>query len=55
MPLIATRLLLASLVLVGATACTPQSDPETGRSLAPSAGLPADLERYLENVVTTIG
>ena len=41
MPLIATRLLLASLVLVGATACTPQSDPETGRSLAPSAGLPA--------------
>ena len=41
MPLISTRLLLASLVLVGATACTPQSDPETGRSLAPSAGLPA--------------
>lgn len=41
MPLIATRLLLASLVLVGTTACTPQSDPETGRSLAPSAGLPA--------------
>lgn len=34
-------LLLAGALLLATSACTPQSDPQTGRSQAPSAGLPA--------------
>jgi len=33
-------LLLASTALLATSACSPQSDPQTGRSMAPSAGLP---------------
>ena len=35
------RLLLASAALLASTACSPQTDPETGRNMAPSAGLPS--------------
>ena len=34
-------LLLACTSVLALAACTPASDPESGRSLAPSAGLPA--------------
>jgi cytochrome c553 len=35
------RLLLAGAALLAGTACSPQTDPETGRNMAPSAGLPS--------------
>lgn len=35
------NLLYAAVLTLSASACTPTSDPETGRSSAPSAGLPA--------------
>lgn len=36
-----STLAAATVLCLLATACTPTSDPETGRSSAPSAGLPA--------------